>query len=77
MTAGVLAVMVDPRTTFKQCLEAALVAELADNAAWEMLTELAIQSDQKDLGKLFEAAQEEEVVHLEDVRNWLAAAQSA
>jgi rubrerythrin len=77
MTAGVMAVMVDPRTTFKQCLEAALIAELADNAAWEVLTDLATRNGQKELGKLFATAQEEEVVHLENVKNWIAVAQSS
>ncbi len=75
MTAGVMAVMVDPRTTFAQCLEAALVAELADNAAWEALTELASQNGDDELAGLFEAAASEEVVHLENVKRWLAMAQ--
>lgn len=75
MTAGVMAVMVDPRTTFAQCLEAALIAELADNAAWESLTDLANQNGDDDLAGLFEAAATEEVVHLENVKAWLAMAQ--
>jgi hypothetical protein len=75
MTAGVMAVMVDPRTTFVQCLDAALIAELADNAAWEVLTELASQNGEADLAKQFEIAREEEVVHLDNVRSWLTLAQ--
>lgn len=75
MTAGVMAVMVDPRTTFVQCLEAALLAELADNAAWETLHELAVQNNEDELADRFEMAQSEEVVHLENVRSWLALAQ--
>lgn len=75
MTAGVLAVMVDPRTTFAQCLEAALLAELADNAAWEVLAELASQGGDDDLAKLFLTAQREEVSHLASIKDWLAAAQ--
>ena len=75
MTAGVLAVMVDPRTTFAQCLEAALLAELADNAAWEALAQLAQQGGDDELARRFLAAQEEEVLHLEHVKRWLAAAQ--
>jgi rubrerythrin len=75
MTAGVMAVVVDPRTTFAQCLEAALIAELADNAGWEALTELASQNGDDDLAALFEAAASEEAVHLENVRSWLAMTQ--
>jgi rubrerythrin len=75
MTAGVMAVMVDPRTNFLQCLEAALIAELADNAAWETLSELAAQNDETDLAAQFEAARDEEVVHLENVKRCLATAQ--
>jgi demethoxyubiquinone hydroxylase (CLK1/Coq7/Cat5 family) len=76
MTAGVMAVMVDPRTTFAQCLEAALLAELADNAAWETLGELASQNGESDLASQFEAARREEVEHLEKVKSWIAIAQS-
>lgn len=75
MTSGVMAVMVDPRTSFVQCLEAALLAELADNAGWEMLTELASKSGEAELATRFVAAQEEEAIHLESLRRWLAAAQ--
>lgn len=75
MTAGVMAVMVDPRTTFAQCLEAALLAELADNAAWETLAALALQSGQDELAEKFEAARGQESTHLENVKSWIAAAQ--
>jgi rubrerythrin len=76
MTRGVLDVMVDPRTTFAQCLEAALLAELADNEAWEALVELATQSGEEELAASFQDAREEEEEHLENVRTWLAAAQN-
>jgi hypothetical protein len=76
MTAGVMAVMVDSRTTFVQCLEAALIAELADNAAWEVLGELATQNGEDELAEQFEAARGEEVVHLENVKRWLAMARA-
>lgn len=75
MTSGVLAVMVDPRTSLSQCLEAALIAELADNAAWEALGELAAQSGEDELVQRFAQAQQEEAVHLQNVKRWLAAAQ--
>ena len=38
---GITQVIVDPRTTLLQSLEAILIAELADNACWEALMELA------------------------------------
>jgi hypothetical protein len=76
MTSGVLAVVADPRTTFIQCLEAALIAELADNAAWETLTALASESGDDGLAERFEAAQREEVLHLENVKSWLAMARA-
>jgi len=76
MTKGILEVMVDPRTTFVQCLEALLVVELADNECWESLTELAQQSGARELATAFDAAREEEAEHLENVRTWLAAAQN-
>lgn len=75
MSSGILAVMVDPRTSFAQCLEAALLAELADNAAWEALAELASQGGDDALAQRFLAAQQEEVLHLANVKAWLAAAQ--
>jgi rubrerythrin len=75
MTNGVMAVMVDPRTSLAQCLEAALLAELADNAAWEALAELAMQNGEDDLAARFEAARSQEAVHLENVKSWIAAAQ--
>lgn len=75
MTSGVLAVTVDPRTSFAQCLEAALIAELADNAGWEVLSELASQNGDDELAARFIEAQREEVIHLQNVKRWLAAAQ--
>lgn len=76
MTKGILEVMVDPRTSFVQCLEALLVTELADNECWESLIEMARQSGEETILEAFEAALEEEADHLEDVRSWLAVAQN-
>jgi hypothetical protein len=41
-------VIVDPRTTLLQSLEAVLIAELFDNACWETLVELAQQAGEND-----------------------------
>lgn len=76
MTKGVLEVMVDPRTTLPQCLEAALIAELADGEAWDTLVTLAKQNGEAELAQLFEQASIEEDEHLESVRSWLMAAQN-
>jgi hypothetical protein len=76
MSKGILEVMVEPRTSFVQCLEALLVAELADNECWESLIEMARQSGEESVVESFEAALAEEADHLEDVRAWLAAAQN-
>jgi bacterioferritin (cytochrome b1) len=73
MSKGLLEVIVDPRTTFVQCLEALLVVELADNDAWDMLIELARENDD-ELARAFATAQSNEDEHLENVRTWLAAA---
>lgn len=75
MTKGVLEVMVDPRTTLAQCLEAALLAELADNACWEALVELARENGEDEGATQFAVALEEESKHLALVRTWIAAAQ--
>jgi bacterioferritin (cytochrome b1) len=76
MSKGILEVTVDARTTFVQCLEAALLAELADNDCWEALIEMARESGEPTVVAEFEAALEEEAEHLENVRTWLAAAQN-
>jgi hypothetical protein len=76
MTKGILEVMVEPRTSFVQCLEALLVVELADNEGWESLIDMARASGEESVVEAFEAALAEEADHLEDVRAWLAAAQN-
>jgi hypothetical protein len=75
MSQGVLAVLVDPRTTFVQSLEAILLAELVDNDCWQTLLELAQLRGDEDLADEFSSALADEVRHLRLVRAWLAAAQ--
>jgi rubrerythrin len=72
---GIPKVIVDPRTTLLQSLEAALIAELSDNACWETLVELAQQAGEDDLAQQFEQALVNEQDHLRKVRTWLAAGQ--
>lgn len=72
---GVGQVLVDPRTTLLQSLEAILLAELTDNECWETLTGLARLAGQEELAEQCEAALLTEQEHLEKVRSWLAAGQ--
>jgi hypothetical protein len=71
---GIPEVLVDPRTNLVQCLEALMVAELADNAGWELLIELAEGLGQTELVERFEQALMAEAEHLELVRRWLSSA---
>jgi rubrerythrin len=77
MTRGILDVLVDPRTTFVQGLEAILLAELADNDSWYLLSMLATQMGKEDLATDFEEAEANEREHLTRVRTWLLAASGA
>jgi len=75
MSRGILDVVADARTTLPQCLEAALLAELADNDCWRALVDLAEQAGDKPLANRFIEALLEEDKHLSLVRTWVAAAQ--
>jgi hypothetical protein len=70
---GIPKVLVDPRTNLKQSLEALLVAELTDNAGWELLIELARGLGQDELVTRFQAALDAEAEHLVWVTKWVAA----
>jgi hypothetical protein len=70
---GIPEVLVDPRTNLVQCLEALMVAELTDNAGWELLIELAQGLGQAELVEQFEEALGVEAEHLMLVRRWLSA----
>jgi rubrerythrin len=72
--SGLVQVVTDPKTTVAHALHAILVAELADNAAWEELIELTAQAGNRELLARFEEAQQHEVEHLEKVRAWYKAA---
>jgi rubrerythrin len=72
---GINQVIVDPRTTLLQSLEAILIAELADNACWEALIELAQGAGEDKLVEQFQEALRNEQDHLAKVQAWLAAGQ--
>ncbi len=71
---GVCDVLVDPRTTLIECLDAILVAELADHASWEMLVSMAQLVNQPALVTALREAERTEAEHLVKVRGWLTAA---
>jgi rubrerythrin len=72
-THGIPMVLVDPRATLLQSLEAMLLAELADHACWETLIELAQEAREDALVEPFEQAHATEQEHLQKVQAWLAA----
>lgn len=71
-SSGLVKVVTDPRTTLPQCLEALLVAELADNDGWTTLIQLAERFGQREMVEHFLDAREAEQRHLSKVRGWLA-----
>ncbi len=68
---GWVKIITDPRTTFAQSLEAILMAELVDNAGWELLIELAEGVGLTEIAQQFQQALEEESVHLAHVKDWV------
>jgi rubrerythrin len=72
-THGIQMVLVDPRTTLLQSLEAILLAELADHACWETLVELAQEAGEDALVEPFKQAHATEQEHLQKVQAWLGA----
>lgn len=67
---GLIQAVTDPRTTLAQTLHAALAAELIDNEGWEGLIALAQKMGHDAMAERFQAALEEEGVHLAKVRCW-------
>jgi hypothetical protein len=70
--SGLVQVVTDPRTTLTQCLDALLVAELADNDGWKLLIAMAEALGQEDMARRFADALAEEDEHLVLVRRWVA-----
>lgn len=70
---GIPAVVADPRMNLRDTLSALLVAELTDNAGWEMLIELARGLGHDTLADRFQLALDAEAEHLRMVRGWLTA----
>ncbi|MGE0548662.1 MAG: ferritin-like domain-containing protein [Kofleriaceae bacterium] len=72
---GIGDVLLDPRTTLIECLDAILVAELADRESWEQLASalVAVPGHDDAVAKV-KAAKEEEEEHLVKVRGWITSA---
>jgi rubrerythrin len=70
-TLGLMQVLTEPRTTIAQSLDAILIAELTDNAGWEMLISLMQQTGNGDFVPEMERALAAEQDHLRRVRGWL------
>jgi rubrerythrin len=68
--AGLIQAVSDARTTFAQSLHAVLVAELADNDAWELLASMAEAIGEDEMAERFRAALGHETEHLARVRGW-------
>jgi hypothetical protein len=71
--AGICQLVVDPRTGVRECVQALLHAELADNDGWELLIELCEELGEDDIAARFDEALASEIRHLEQVRSWLRA----
>lgn len=70
---GIHNVIADPRTTLAQSLHAIMVAELADNAGWELLIELAEGLGHTEAASKFTMALQAENQHLARVKRWIRA----
>ncbi|MCE9669133.1 ferritin-like domain-containing protein [Myxococcus stipitatus] len=73
LSKGIPAALADPNVNLRQSLEGLLVAELADNASWELLIDLARGLGHDELVAHFQVALDAEAEHLVMVRGWLAA----
>ncbi|CAI10102.1 ferritin-like domain-containing protein [Aromatoleum aromaticum] len=69
--SGLMQVLTDPRTTLVHCLEAMLIAELADDASWELLISLTAEADQDQFLPQFRSARDNEKAHVRQIRGWL------
>jgi rubrerythrin len=70
-SSGITQVLSDARTTLTEGLRAILIAELTDNDAWLVLSDLAERLGHDQLSGDFRRALAEEEVHLDNVRRWL------
>lgn len=74
VTYGIHQVLVDPRTTLMECLDAIIVAELTDHESWEQLVRAVAPFGDKQAEAQIRDAERVETEHMTKVRSWLAAA---
>lgn len=70
-TLGLIQVVNDPRMTVAQCVEALLMAELADNDAWDLLINMVQEVGMAEEVHQFQNAKIQEDRHLKFLRRWL------
>ena len=70
MTTGLRSTKPSRAAATEFALHAILVAELADNDAWEELVSLAQEMGQDEMAAQFEEARDAEREHLATVRKW-------
>jgi hypothetical protein len=68
---GLMQALNEPRTTVAQALNTILIAELTDNAGWELLITLANELGHTDIAERFTTALAHEQEHLTTVKTWL------
>lgn len=71
--SGVLQVIVDPRTSLAQSLQALLAAELVDGCGWETLIMLCRDFGMEEVAERFEQVLQQENDHAEKVKHWYTA----
>lgn len=70
-SSGIPKVVTEPRMNFLQSLEAVLIAELSDNAGWEMLIGLCEDAGLTTEAEEFRECLKAEQEHLTEVRGWV------
>ena len=70
---GIADVLMDPRTSLLDGLEAMVIAELADHESWTGLVELTQSMGRGDLSRVLQECQRREQEHLARVRRWISA----
>lgn len=68
---GLMQLINDPRSSIPQCVQAVLMAELTDVAAWDLLIKLAEEAGFDNFAKEFAGAKMAEDRHLEIMKTWL------
>jgi rubrerythrin len=74
LASGFVQTLTDPRVTLTQALRTMQIAEMADNAGWLTLADMAARLGHDQLALQFQHALAEEEEHLARVTAWAAAA---